>query len=85
MMYKHPKITVNTMGPLSTLWLIIITLKLMAIIHWSWWVVVCFPVIVVLAILLGFGAFCFLGAVIWQLWEICTTSDAQQSQRKAKH
>lgn len=83
MMHKH--VTVNTMGPLSTLWLIIITLKLMAIIHWSWWLVVFFPLIVVICIVLGVGACCFLGAVIWQLWETCKTSDKLQSQRKAKH
>lgn len=37
-------------GFLGILWLIVITLKLMSILTWSWWIVVFFPFIIIAAI-----------------------------------
>ncbi|AHK11890.1 hypothetical protein CHOED_030 [Vibrio phage CHOED] len=63
---KTVNVTNNSIGPIGLLWVVVATLKLMAIIDWSWWIVVFFPV------LAGLGIFSFMavitlitGGLIW--------------------
>lgn len=40
----------NSIGPIGLMWVVIVALQLMHVIHWSWWVVVFFPIIAGLSI-----------------------------------
>lgn len=35
----------NSIGPIGLMWVLLVAFKLMAVIDWSWWIVVFFPVI----------------------------------------
>lgn len=64
------KQTVNvsnrSIGPIGLMWVLIVALKLMAVIDWSWWVVVFFPIIASLGILAFCGVLGVLaGGLVW--------------------
>lgn len=40
----------QSIGPIGLMWVVIVALKLMAVIDWSWWIVVFFPVMAGLGI-----------------------------------
>jgi hypothetical protein len=66
-MIKHT-VNVNnrSIGPIGLMWVIITTLKLMAIIDWSWWIVVFFPVIASLGLATFFAVIAVLcGTAAW--------------------
>lgn len=57
---------VSSIGPIGLMWVVLVTLKLMAIVDWTWWIVVFFPVIA----WLGIGAISFIlliitGGLVW--------------------
>lgn len=50
MVYQTVKVSNNSIGPIGLMWVVIVALQLMHVIHWSWWVVVFFPLIAGLSI-----------------------------------
>lgn len=61
MVKQTVNVTNNSIGPLGLMWVVIVALQLMHVIHWSWWVVVFFPIIAgagVVALALAIGALC---------------------------
>lgn len=57
---------VSSIGPIGLMWVVLVALKLMAIIDWSWWILVFFPVIAGVSIAVFFGALALLtGGLVW--------------------
>lgn len=57
---------VSSIGPIGLMWVVIVAMKLMAVIDWSWWIVVFFPVIAGIGITVFFGALLLLvGGAVW--------------------
>lgn len=56
----------NSIGPIGLMWVALVTLKLMAVVDWSWWIVVLFPVLAGLGIIVFLGVIALLtGGVVW--------------------
>lgn len=57
----------NSIGPIGLMWVVIVALQLMHVIHWSWWVVIFFPIIAgagVVALALAIGLLCAGGVAL---------------------
>lgn len=76
---KQPKVQVSTMSPCGLLWVALIVLKLMEVVHWSWWIVIFWP----LGILLGLFVVLGVGACIYTLWQQCKEADRLAAKKKA--
>lgn len=59
-MIKQPQINVTSIGPIGILWVAFIVMKVMEVVHWSWWIVIFWPVGLWLA---GLGLILLAGAI----------------------
>lgn len=56
----------NSIGPIGLMWVVLVALKLMAVVDWSWWIVVFFPVLAGLSIATFCGVIALLtGGLVW--------------------
>lgn len=56
----------NSIGPIGLMWVVLVTLKLMAVVDWSWWIVVFFPLLATMGITALFaGLGLVTGGLVW--------------------
>lgn len=56
----------NSIGPIGLMWVALVILKLMAVVDWSWWIVVFFPVLAGLGITVFLCVIALItGGVVW--------------------
>lgn len=66
MLVTKQVINQSSIGPIGLMWVVLVALKLMAVVDWSWWIVVFFPVLAGLGISAFIAAIMLLtGGLVW--------------------